>query len=222
MTTISGRLTIGTGNWSGGNQQSWGGKAGSSSFDAGLAYAMLLGDREKSARRHSCKKRSHRGDASSDSSRSSSADNHKRSKHSSKIKRELSELRAFKEKTEQAAVEEKQRKELKEPEQRLWERLQSTTAHTKPATPSSADAGQIVLSGPQRRLATKVLAGAISDRSSVQAWADIVAVVESMEGRQLLEVLRSEGLTEHFACASASEAGNQGLSGKSFIRSRAA
>ncbi|CAE7223393.1 unnamed protein product [Symbiodinium sp. CCMP2592] len=187
-------------NWSGGNQQSWSGKGGSSSFDAGLAYAMLLGDREKSTRRHSCKKRSHRDDASSDSSRSSSADNHKRSKHSSKIKRELSELRAFKEKTEQAAVEEKKHKELQELEQRLWERLQSTTAHTKPAPPSSADAGQIVLSGPQRRLATKVLAGAITDQSSVQAWADIVAVADSMEGRQLLEVLRSEGLATPHAC----------------------
>ena len=35
---------------------------------------------------------------------------------------------------------------------------------------------------------------------SVQAWADIVAVVESMEGRQLLEVLRSEGLATPRAC----------------------
>ena len=187
-------------NWSGGNQQSWGGKGGSSSFDAGMAYAMLLGDREKSTRRQSRKKRSHRDEASSDSSRSSSADNRKRSKQSSKIKRELAELRAFKEKTEQAAVEEHKHKELKELEHRLWERLQSTTAHAKPAPPSSADAEQIVLSGPQRRLAAKMLAGAISDQSSVQAWADIVTAVESMEGRQLLEVLRSEGLATPHAC----------------------
>ena len=45
-----------------------------------------------------------------------------------------------------------------------------------------------------------MLAGAISDQSSVQAWADIVTAVESMEGRQLLEVLRSEGLATPRAC----------------------
>jgi len=191
------------GNWSSGHQQSGGGKGNSSgpNFDAGMAYAMLLEDRENHGRRHGRKKRSHRDDdASSGSSRSSSADKHKRSRQSSKFKRELSELRAFKEKTEQAAIEEQKHKELKELEQRLWERLQSTTAHQKPAASTGATAEHVTLSGPQRRLAAKVLAGAISDQSAVQAWTDIVAAVESMEGRQLLEVLRSEGLATPRAC----------------------
>ncbi|CAE7264826.1 SMG1 [Symbiodinium natans] len=148
-------------NWSGGHQQSWGGKGSSSSFDAGMAYAMWMGDRENSARRHSRKKRSHRGDASSGSSRSSSADTHKRSRQASKLKQELSELRAFKEKTEQAAIEEQKHKELKELEQRLWERLQSTGAHAKPAPPAGKTAENVILSGPQKRLAAKVLDGTI-------------------------------------------------------------
>ena len=80
-------------------------------------------------------------------------------------------------------------------EKRLSDRLSARCSQSGTSTrETGVGEPRVALSGLQRRLAAKVLGDALEDPESVQAWGDLVNAVQGLEGRQLLEVLRTEGL----------------------------
>ena len=115
-----------------------------------------------------------------------------------KVKGELEELRNFKSKIEKAEIEQRQEQKLADLEQRLTSRLQAeqakaSSSFSTSSEPHEAKGEDLGLNKVQQKLAARLLEVS-AEESALQSWHQVEKTVENLDGKDLTDVLRREGL----------------------------